>query len=87
MNAFSDLKLPKSVLAAAMAQAEKTKKEISSLVASEVKDFLSKIEVDEIIRKVLAGQSIEIQASIRFTNNNVQKKRPKKAVKNTKKSD
>lgn len=87
MNAFSDLKLPKSVIAAAMAQAEKTKREISSLVASEVKEFLSKIEVDEIIRKVLAGQSIEIQASIRFADKSVQKKRPRKAAKNTKKID
>ncbi len=76
MNALTDMKLPKNVIASALAQADKTKKEVSGLIANEVKQFLGKIELDEIIRKVLAGQTIEISASISFSD----KKSPKKAA-------
>lgn len=65
-NALSDMKLPKSVVSAAVSQADKTKKEISSLIAKEVRGFLDRIAVEDIIKKFLAGQSIEIHATIKF---------------------
>ena len=65
-NALSEMKLPKSVIQAAVAQADKTKREISDLVASEVRHFLERMRVDEIIKKALAGQTIEISATIKI---------------------
>jgi|HubBroStandDraft_6_1064221.scaffolds.fasta_scaffold316469_2 hypothetical protein len=75
-NALSDMRMPKHVIAVAVAQVEKTKKEISSLVAKEVRQFLDGIEVAEIMQKALAGQTIEITATIKFTDGkNVAKKK------------
>ncbi len=74
-NALSDMKLPKNVIAAAVSQADKTKKEISGLIAKEVRSFLDRIEVEDIIQKALAGQSIEIRATIRFSDNKPEKKK------------
>lgn len=81
-NALSDMKMPKNVIAAAVAQADRTKREISGMVAKEVRQFLDRIEVDEIIQKTLAGQTVEIKATIKF----VDAKDKKKAVKRTAKT-
>lgn len=56
----------KKTLMTAMKQADRTKKDISTLVAKEVRLFLDGIEVDELLKKVLAGQAIEINATIKF---------------------
>jgi hypothetical protein len=78
-NALSDIKMPKTVIAAAVSQAEKTKQEISGLIAKEVRSFLDRIKVEDIIQKALAGQSIEIHASIKFSKDTPDaKKRGKK---------
>lgn len=84
-NALSDMKLPKNVIAAAVSQADKTKKEVSTLIAKEVRSFLDRIEVEDIIQKALAGQSIEIRATIKFSENKPEGK--KKAAKMTAKID
>lgn len=86
MSALSDMKLPKNVITAALSQAERTKKEISGLIAHEVKEFLGKIELDQIIRKVLAGQRIEISASISFSDNKKEKKAAPRAARRSKKT-
>ena len=72
-NALSDMKMPKTVIAAAVAQAEKTKKEVSGLIAKEVRSFLDRIKVEDIIQKALAGQSIEIRATIKFSDGSKKK--------------
>lgn len=79
-NALSDLKMPKNAVLAAVAQADKAKQEIASLIAKEVRGFLDRIAVEDIIQKALAGQSVEITATIRFVDD---KKVQKKAVKMT----
>lgn len=56
----------KKTLFAAIEQADRTKKDISTLVAKEVRLFLDSIEVDELLKKVIAGQAIEISATIKF---------------------
>lgn len=66
-NSLSEMKMPKNVIAAAVAQAEKTKREISAMIAKEVREFLDRMEVEDIIKKALAGQTIEINATIKFT--------------------
>ena len=67
----------KKTLFAAIEQADRTKKDISTLVAKEVRLFLDSIEVDELLKKVIAGQSIEISATIKFVE---QKKTATKAA-------
>lgn len=79
-NALSDLKMPKNAVLAAVAQADKAKQEVASLIAKEVRGFLDRIAVEDIIQKALAGQSVEITATIRFVDD---KKVQKKAVKMT----
>src|SRR5688572_6997697 len=59
-NTLSELKLPKNVISSALHQADKTKKEITSLMAKEVRSFLDSIEIDELVKKILAGATIEI---------------------------
>lgn len=86
MSALSEMKLPKNVITAALSQAERTKREISGLIAHEVKEFLGKIELDQIIRKVLEGQRIEISASISFSDNKKEKKAAQGAARRRKKT-
>lgn len=82
-NALSDMKMPKNVIAAAVSQADKTKREISSLIAKEVRHFLDRVKVEDIIQKALKGQTIEITATIKFVGESTPKK---KAVRKTAKN-
>lgn len=79
-NTLSDLKMPKNVISAAIAQADRAKDEISSMIAKEVRGFLDRIAVEDIIKKALAGRTIEITATIKFADD---EKASKKAVKMT----
>jgi hypothetical protein len=79
-NALSDMKMPKTVIAAAVAQAEKTKKEISGMIAKEVRSFLDRIKIEDIIQKSLAGQAIEIRATIKFSDQKDHAKRKGKKM-------
>jgi|HubBroStandDraft_4_1064222.scaffolds.fasta_scaffold557327_2 hypothetical protein len=72
-----DMKLPKSVIKAAVNQADKSRKELSALVAKEVRMFLHGIELGELIRKVFAGQAIEVTATIRFLGSKEKAKKKK----------
>lgn len=65
-NAMTDMKLPKNVIASAVAQADKTKQEISAMIANEVRHFLERIKVEDIIQKAMIGQTLEIKATIKF---------------------
>ncbi|HXW53154.1 MAG TPA: hypothetical protein VEL47_03505 [Myxococcota bacterium] len=80
-NALLELKMPKNVIAAAVAQADKTKREISTMIAKEVRHFLDRVKIEDIIQKALAGQSVEIKATITFVGE--RRKGKKKAVRNT----
>lgn len=63
-----EFKLPKEVLALLMTQMERAKKEAINVVAREVAHFLENLEIQEIIKKVLAGSTIEINATIKVDN-------------------
>jgi hypothetical protein len=77
----------KKTLFAAIEQADRTKKDISTLVAKEVRVFLDSIEVAELLKKVIAGQSIEISAKIKFVDDKkADKKTAPKAAFRAKKS-
>ncbi len=80
-KAFSDLKMPKNMAAAVVNQADRTKKEVTALIAKEVRGFLDRIAVEDIIKKALAGQALEIKATIKFVDHKEQKKAVKMTAK------
>jgi hypothetical protein len=49
-HALSEMKLPKNVIASAVAQADKTKQEVSAMIAKEVRHFLDRIRLEDIIQ-------------------------------------
>ena len=63
-----------------ISQADKSKKEIVRLLAKEIRGFLDGLKIDEILRKTLKGQKIELKASISFSEKDKEKKvvRPRK---------
>lgn len=63
---LSDMKLPKEAMAYVVGQADKTKKEIVTAIARETREFLSKLEMDKVLARVLAGTTIEIQTRIKI---------------------
>lgn len=65
-NALIDMKMPKTMISSMVAQADKTKREISTLIAAEIRHFLERMRVEDIIKKALLGQDIEIKATISF---------------------
>lgn len=80
-NALSDLKMPKNVITAAVNQADKTKREVMAMITKEVGQFLGRLKVEEIIQKALAGQTIEINATIKFKRPESKKNAAQKAAK------
>jgi hypothetical protein len=77
-NALMDLKMPKAVINMALSQAEKTKQDISAVLAKEIRLFLEKIKIDDLIEKALRNQTIEIKASIKFKGKKAAKKTTEK---------
>lgn len=49
-----------------LGQADKTRKDITQLMARELKAFLDTIQVQDILRKVLSNATLEIEAKIRL---------------------
>jgi hypothetical protein len=76
------------VVSSAIAQADRTKREIISIIAKEVRHFLDRVKVEDIIQKALLGQTLKINATIKFVDNKGRKKKAVKiTAKNTKKVD
>jgi len=65
-NLAGQLKLPKEVLGLLLAQADKTKDEISRVISDEVRRFLQSERLREEVRKLLSGTTVEIQAHVRL---------------------
>lgn len=63
---LSEMKLPKEAMNYVVGQADKTKKEIVAVIARETRDFLSKLEMDKVLSRVLTGTTIEIQTRIKI---------------------
>lgn len=86
-NALSDLKMPKNVVMAAISQADRAKKEVASMIAKEVRVFLDRLAVEDIIKKALAGQTLEITATIKFTKDEKEQKKAAKMTAKIKKDE
>lgn len=63
---LADMKLPKEAMSYVMGTADKTKREIIDVVARETRAFLSRLEVEQMIGRILVGTTIEINTKIRI---------------------
>ena len=77
-NEFS---LPKDVATYLIAQAGTTKSELFRIVATELRDFLESLNLNEELARLLTSLSFEIKTEIRFIPNDKQK--PKARVKSS----
>jgi hypothetical protein len=65
-TSFGDMKLPKEAMGYLVAQADKTKRDIIDVVGRETGAFLSKLEFEKVIAKMLANTTFEIETRIRI---------------------
>lgn len=63
---LSEMKLPKEAMGAVINTADKTKREIIDVIARETRAFLSRLEVEQMIGRILVGTTIEINTRIRI---------------------
>jgi hypothetical protein len=63
---LSEMKLGKDAVGYVMGQADKTKREIIDVVARETRAFLSRLEVEKMVGRMLMGTTIEVQTRIRI---------------------
>jgi len=68
-SAVKELKLPKEVLAAALAQADRTKAEVLRIVGSEVRSFLQSANLQEQLIDVLTRLQWDVRAEVAFKKN------------------
>lgn len=65
-SALSEIKMPKDAIGSIVSQVDKTKTELIAAMARELRGFLNNLEIHELIKKVLAGTTFEINAKIRL---------------------
>jgi hypothetical protein len=65
-NLSGQLKLPKEALQFILAQAEKTKDDVSRVVTEEVRRFLQQEKLREEFLRLLTGMTVEIKAEVRL---------------------
>jgi hypothetical protein len=67
VSAVGDLKNPKEALAYLAQQTERSRKELFSLFTQEIKGFLGELDIAGEVRKSLVGLRLEVNADVRFT--------------------
>jgi hypothetical protein len=65
---LSELKLPRDAKNFIIEQAIKRKEDISKIVGLEVKRFLEHVNIQEEIRKAIAGLTVKVEASFQIDN-------------------
>jgi hypothetical protein len=68
-GALSDLKLPKEAIAYLAAQADRSKRELSNAIARELRSFLDGVDLSRVLRRVLAGMTLEFTTQVKFIPN------------------
>ena len=63
-NAVGEMKLPKDVLAFLLSQADRTRGDVARVVTTEVRRFLESETLQRQVWKVLAGITLEVNATI-----------------------
>ena len=70
------LKLPKEALTYLLAQAEKTKDDLSRVLSEEVRRFLQSDKLRDELVKLVSGMTIEVKAQVRLVPNEQAEKAP-----------
>jgi hypothetical protein len=65
-SALGDLKLPKEAVTFLVAQAERSKRELTQTLAREVRAFLGSVDVSGVLQRALAGMTVEFKTQVRF---------------------
>lgn len=65
-SALAEMRLPKEAIGFLVQQTSNTRRELSRLVAEELKGFLRNADFSATVRKALAGMKLEVRAEIRF---------------------
>jgi len=65
-NVLGEMKLSGEMISSVINSVDKTKKELAQVVGREIRGFLEKVEIHDLIKKSLAGATFEINAKIRI---------------------
>jgi hypothetical protein len=65
-NTLGDIKLPKEAMGYVVGQADKTKRELIAALSREMRSFLTGLELEKVIAKVLAGTTFEIHTRVKI---------------------
>lgn len=77
---LADLKLPKESISVITSQLDETRREITTVLAREVREFLERASIADELTKLLSGLTLEIKTQVRFVPSNDGKLRPKPEV-------
>ena len=64
---FADLKLPRDAKKYLASQAQRGKEELSRVLSDELRRYLAKLNLEEVLRKALDGMKVDVEASVRFS--------------------
>lgn len=78
---LSDLKLPKEAIQLLTAQVDETKKEVTRVLARELREFLEQASLADELTKLLSGLTLEVKTQVRFVPNPAASGRPRPEVK------
>ncbi len=65
-NTLGDIKLPKEAMGYVVGQADKTKRELIAALSREMRSFLTTLELEKLLAKVLAGTTFEIHTRVKI---------------------
>lgn len=63
---LSEMRLPKDAIASLLQQTERSRRELLRLISDELKRYLRAVDLPGEIRKALTGMRLEVNAQIRF---------------------
>lgn len=64
---FGDLKLPRDAKKYLTSQAQRGKQELSRVLSEELRRYLAKLNLEEVLRKALDGMKVDVEATVRFS--------------------
>lgn len=66
---LTDLKLPKEAIGILSSQIDESKREITQILAREIREFLEKASIADELTRLLSGLTLEVKTQVRFVPN------------------
>lgn len=63
---LNDLKLPKEAISLLSSQVEETKREVTKVLAREIREFLERASLADELTRLLSGLTLEVKTQVRF---------------------